>query len=353
MSNSTGPAGGTRQFVRRLSDANLTTPSAAGMNAYEEDLRPNLAVQIHDNAQWDVSRPLSPSLSIYQEPSAAKSMASLQNEIELTFNDAQQADEAATASVSGGQQEGLMKKIVQMQNELSSLILQMHKMHNGASNAPSMQPAQAQCMVPEPNDDAVGEEGIKLNIDDIYGARVCQSALIGNSADTQEPTAAAKGINHEVQCSAAAYATLQNAQRQSMQHNGVTHGMGNDGRDNGHALMQNAATYQMQNDATVLRAVQLPDAVAMYGYDARVQNGAPNAAVHVTDASDMHDHAAAAQRGMAKNAMPFATPMRPQYMPNAPNAAPMQHRQYNGPSTTAQNADVMHAVHNALNGIRM
>ena len=58
MSNRSGPAAGTRQFMRRQSDANLSTPNAAGMDVYANDAVQHIyGIQLIDNAQFDARRP--------------------------------------------------------------------------------------------------------------------------------------------------------------------------------------------------------------------------------------------------------------------------------------------------------
>ena len=120
MSTRSGPAAGTRQFSRMQSATNLTMPNA---EEYANDDAINaVGISLYENQQFDASRPLSPSASMYEEPQYANAASN----IELTFNDginAQATPNAVpnvTASVSGGQQAGLVDMIVQIQLQLNA-----------------------------------------------------------------------------------------------------------------------------------------------------------------------------------------------------------------------------------------
>ena len=294
MSIRSGPASGTRQFVRRLSEVNLSVPNDAlygpnGANAADD------AVQMYLNEQYNASRPLSPSLSMYQEAYIAPNASQNASNVEITLNNGIDA-RATTSAVSGANEAGFAAILAafdrlsckvddkvtlvatnaehlkvqmqqcnmqqtEMQNRLNDLAAQLQALQNAPQNAMAISApmhANALCI----NEDATEEAGanqVPIEPNAQIGYEEAQNAQIGITGAMQMNAVSAGGNGTQMQNAMQNANALQGTDSQTMHFDAMQNYNGGNGRANMPAMMQNA----VQPVATVLRAPVLPNAAAM------------------------------------------------------------------------------------------
>ena len=299
MSNRSGPAAGTRQFMRRQSDANLSTPNAAGMDVYANDEVQHIyGIQLIDNAQFDASRPLSPSLSMYEEAEVTKGVSKNASNEQITITegikDIQSTDAGpqATANVSGGpgmdgisallaamnqlsasvqDKVGVMTaNATHMQDQMQHYALQQFKMQGqleALAAQVKMLHAASQSTVPGTNashacasgpDEVAPEDAndVRNYGEALFGHQQAQSAHIGTSEAMMQAaiTAGGNGTNADA---------LQGTNVGAVHFTAAQEAAGGYGMDGGVITVPCAVQNAVAGNATVLRAPVMPNAANM------------------------------------------------------------------------------------------
>ena len=288
MSTRSGPAANTCQFARMQSDAGLTGSNAAGDAQYDQDglQRPH-AINLYDNNVYDPFRPLSPSMSMYDEAQLARRQSANASVNEITLNN-EGLPQAAT--VVSGQGAGLAAVLSSMQQQLSALTLQLNAMQQASisANANASQHANASCMRLEDAGTTV-EPTMPTNdaIQFQFVPNAAQNAQIGITDAQRNAAGVVQGNMHTdgMQCNAPKAASTPQLHANAMHLQNMLKAM----RDGGMA-----AGSGVNVPATVPRVPDLPNVPAMS------INAAQNAQMQQHDG--MQNYNAATNAPMMQNA---------------------------------------------------
>ena len=250
--------------------ANLSMPSMAN---YAPNVDPEDAeVNLYANEAYDLSRPLSPTASMFGGEYMQNDDANASN---LDISLAVEGLQPATPDVSG-QGAGLSIVIAQMQEQLNALSRQLNAMQVSTQSTRiiAQQSQHAPSMGPEGNDGADGAGGRQQNsINLLPSTQACQAALIGSSAANQAPANAMQGNAQGALMPANAPRTLQNAQMQANQPHACSNGV-------------RQAGYAGSAVGTVLRVPGVPNVPNVLSNAAHAQQRVQNANVQFTMASN-------------------------------------------------------------------